>query len=63
MNDYEPFLTLKEAAMRLHRPYHQLQRAARKGLFTTYRPFGRRPLVRLSEIIAVIEASKVGGQK
>jgi excisionase family DNA binding protein len=59
----EAFLTFKEAARRLNLPYHQVQRAAKKGLFPSYRPFGRRPLIRLSEVVAVIEASKVGGQK
>jgi hypothetical protein len=63
MTEHEPFLTLKDAARRLQRPYHQIQRAAKRGLFPTYRPFGRRPFVRLSEIVAVIEAARVGGAK
>jgi len=61
MTECEPFLTLKEAARRLQRPYHQIQRAAKKGLFPTYKPFGRRPLVRLSEVVCAIEAARVGG--
>lgn len=59
----EAFLTIKEAAKRLNLSYHQIQRATKKGLVPSYRPFGRRPLVRLSELVAVIEASKIGGQK
>ena len=61
MCEQEPFFTLKDAAWRLQRPYHQIQRAARKGLFPTYKPFGRRPLVRLSEVVRAIEAAQVGG--
>lgn len=63
MTEHEPFLTLKDVAWRLKRPYHQIQRAAKKHLFPTYRPFGRRPLVRLSEVVAAIEAARVGGAK
>ena len=59
----EPFYTFKDTAKRLNLQYHQIQRAAKKGLFPTYRPFGRRPLVRLSEVTAAIEASKAGGQR
>jgi len=59
----EPFSTFKEAARQLNLPYHQIQRAAKKGLIPSYRLLGRRPVVRVSEVIAVIEASKVGGQK
>lgn len=54
----EGFLTLKEAAERLNLHYHQLQRAARRGLFPTYMPFGRRIYVRLSEVTAAIEAAQ-----
>ncbi|WP_424360786.1 excisionase family DNA-binding protein [Methylocystis parvus] len=61
MANTEPLFTLKEAAKRLQLPYFQIQRAAKKGLIPSYRPFGRRPLVRISEIIAFIEASRKGG--
>lgn len=56
-------LTLKEAAYELNLPYYKIQRAAKRGDIATYRLFNSRPLVRLSEIFAVIEASKVGGTK
>ncbi len=59
----EPFLTFKQAAGELNLYYHQIQRAAKKGYIPTYSPFGRRKLVRLSEVVAFVEASKVGGQK
>jgi excisionase family DNA binding protein len=55
----EEFLTLKEAAERLNLHYHQLQRAAKSGLFPIYTPFGPRIYVRLSEVTASIEATQV----
>ena len=54
----ERFVTLGEAAAAVGMPYWKLQRAARHGLLNTYRPFNSRHLVRLSEVIAVIEASR-----
>lgn len=56
----EPFITLKEAAAKLGLKYVRLQRAARDGLIPTYSFQNRRKLVRLSEVIAVIEASRSG---
>jgi excisionase family DNA binding protein len=58
MSNIEEFLSLKEAAERLNLQYHQLQRAARKGMFSIYKPFGRRIYVRLSEVSAAIEAAQ-----
>ena len=58
MTTTEQFVSLKEAAGRLNFYYHQLQRAAKKGLFPTYMPFGRRIYVRLSEVTAAIEAAR-----
>lgn len=58
MRSPEEFVTLKEAAERLNLHYHQLQRAARKGMFSTYVPFGRRIYVRLSEVTAAIEMAR-----
>ena len=57
----EPYFTLREAARALNLTYVQVQRAVRRGILPSYRPFGRRPLVRLSEISAVIAASREGG--
>jgi excisionase family DNA binding protein len=56
----EPFLTISQAAEALGLQYHQVQRGIRRGVFPAYRVAGR-PRVRLSEVIAVIEASRVGG--
>ena len=56
-------LTLKEAAYELNLPYFKVQRAVKRGDVPSYRLFNSRCLIRLSEVIAVIEASKIGGQK
>lgn len=58
----EPFFTIKQATELLGLQYHQLQRGIKAGAFPAYR-MGSRLRVRLSEIVAVIEASKVGGLK
>jgi excisionase family DNA binding protein len=55
----EPFFSIKQAAEALGLQYHQLQRGIRRGIFPAYR-VGGRPRVRLSEVIAVIEAAKIG---
>ncbi|MCC3246083.1 helix-turn-helix domain-containing protein [Methylocystis sp. WRRC1] len=57
----EPFFAIKEAAEALGLKYHQLQRGIKSGVFPAYIIAGR-PRVRLSEVIAVIEASKIGDQ-
>lgn len=62
MINQEAFYTIKRAAEILGLQYHQLQRGIKAGMFPAYR-LGDRLRVRLSEIVAVIEASKVGGQK
>jgi hypothetical protein len=62
-NEEEPFLTLKAAAIKLGLPYHKIQRAAKRGLIPTYRLLDDRPLMRVSEIVAVIETSRKGRAK
>lgn len=57
----EPFLTLPDAAKRLGIPYSTVLCAANAGLIPVYRPFGARMRVRLSEVVAAIEAAQVGG--
>jgi len=59
----EPFLTIKDAARRLHLSEVKLQRAARAGHFPTYRFQNGRILVRLSEVTAAIEATRQGGSR
>jgi helix-turn-helix protein len=58
----EPLVTIKAAAERLGLPEYKLQRAARAGLIPTYSIFNGRRLVRLSEVVAVIETTRQGGQ-
>lgn len=59
----EEFLTIPQAAGLLGIPTTTLRRAVKCGIVPSYRPLGQRVRVRLSEIIAVIEAQKVGGQR
>lgn len=56
----EAFYNLRDAAEVLGLRYHQLQRTTRSGTFPSYRVNGR-IVVRLSEIVAVIERSRTGG--
>jgi hypothetical protein len=58
----EPLLTYRAAAEALRVPYFKIQRAARKGFFPVYHLLNRRPLVRLSEVIAAIERTRQGGR-
>jgi len=62
MANHEAFLTIRQAAEILGLQYHQPQRGIKAGIFPAYR-VGGRLRVRLSEIIAVIESMKIGGQK
>ena len=57
----EPLVTLKDAAERLGLPYFKVQRAARAGLIPTYFVYNSRRLVRLSEVVAVINGTRQGG--
>jgi len=59
----EKLLSLKEAAEQLGLPYFKLQRAARAGLVPTYSVYNSRRLVRLSELLAVIDGSRQGGKE
>lgn len=59
--DYEPLVSLKYAAESLGLPYFKIQRAARDGLIPTYFVYNSRRLVRLSEVIAVINGTRQGG--
>ena len=59
----EKLLTYKAVAETLGVPYYKVQRAGRAGLFRTYRLLNSRPLLRLSEVLAAIEASGPGGAR
>jgi excisionase family DNA binding protein len=58
----ERFYSYKEAAGLLGVPYSKIQRAAKRGMFPVYRLYNSRPLVRISEIVAVMQPSTEGGQ-
>jgi excisionase family DNA binding protein len=57
----EPFLTIQEAASLLNLPVFKLRRAVKSGVVPSYTFANRRRLVRLPEIVAVIEQSNPGG--
>lgn len=62
-NSPEKLLTLKAVAEALGLPYFKLQRAARAGAIPTYHLHNRRRLVRLSEVVAVINGTRQTGEK
>ena len=57
----ERLVTYKAAAAEIGVPYHQIQRAARAGVFATYRVFTGRKLLKLSEVAAIINRTREGG--
>lgn len=57
----EKLLTLKEAAHAIGAKEWQLRRAVKCGIIPSYTPFNTRRWVRLSEVVAAIEASKATG--
>lgn len=58
----EPLLTLQQAAKELGVHAWALRRAVKSGNVPAYQPFNGRKLVRLSEVVAAINASKIGGE-
>lgn len=58
----EPFLTLQQAAKELGVHPWALRRAVKSGTIPAYQPFNGRRLVRLTEVVAAITASKIGGE-
>lgn len=57
----EPFMTVQQAAKELGVHVWALRRAVKSGSVPAYQPFNGRKLVRLSEVVAAINASKIGG--
>ncbi len=57
----EPLCTIQQAATTLGVHSWALRRAVKAGTIPAYTPFNRRKLVRLSEVVAAINASKIGG--
>jgi len=58
---FEQLLTIQEAAKALGVHPWALRRAVKSGTIPAYAPFNGRKLVRLSEVVAAIDASKVVG--
>lgn len=58
----EKLITFHEAANVLGVHYWQIQRAVKRGDLPSYQPFNSRRLVKLSEVVAFIEASRQGGE-
>lgn len=52
----EQFQTIPQAAKRLGIPTSTLRRAVNKGLVPFHRPYSQRIRVRLTEVVAAIEA-------
>ncbi len=57
----EPLLTIQQAARELGVHIWALRRAVKSGAIPAYAPFNGRKFVRLSEVVAAINASKIGG--
>ncbi len=57
----EKLITLQDAADALGVHYWQLQRAVKRGLIPSYTPFNSRKRVKLSEVVAYVDASRQGG--
>jgi excisionase family DNA binding protein len=57
----EKFLTIAEAAEAIGVEAWKLRRAAKQGAFPSYTLLNSRRLVKLSEVMAAIEASRQGG--
>lgn len=57
----EPMLTIRQAANELGVHTWALRRAIKSGAIPAYQPFNGRKLVRLSEVVSAINASKIGG--
>ncbi|MER9680369.1 hypothetical protein NKJ23_13700 [Mesorhizobium sp. M0184] len=58
----EPYLTILQAAKTLGVHPWALRRAAKAGTIPAYTLLNSRKLVRLSEVIAAINASRIGGE-
>jgi excisionase family DNA binding protein len=57
----EPYCTIQQAAVTLGVHSWALRRAVKAGTIPAYAPFNGRKLVRLSEVISAINASRIGG--
>lgn len=58
----EKFHSIKDAAALLGLRYWHLQRAVKRGLVPSHRLLTKKRFVRLSEIVAALESSDMGGR-
>jgi hypothetical protein len=58
----EKLLTYRATADAIGLPYYKIQRAARAGLLPTYRLLNGRRLLKLSDVAAVIDSTREGGE-
>ena len=58
---HELLVTIKDASDALGLPTWKLRRAAKRGTIPTYHVLNSRKYVKLSEVTAIIEASRQGG--
>jgi excisionase family DNA binding protein len=58
----ESYFTIRSAAKALGLKYHSLLRAVNADTIPSYKPFGKRRLVLLSEVRAFVASCKMGGQ-
>ncbi|MGX5709268.1 excisionase family DNA-binding protein [Brucella lupini] len=58
----ESLLTIQQAAEQLGVHVWALRRAVTSGTIPAYQPFNGRKLVRLTEVVAAINATKIGGE-
>jgi predicted site-specific integrase-resolvase len=56
----EPYVNIQDAAKKLGVHAWALRRAVKAGAIPAYTPFNGRKLVRLSEVVAAIDASRIG---
>jgi hypothetical protein len=61
--DRERLRTIKEAAQEVGCYEWQLRRAVKRGDIPHYTPFNSRKLVKISDVVARIEATRDGGRK
>jgi len=56
-------MTIDQAAAAIGAKAWQLRRAVKRGFVPSYTPFNTRRLVKLSEVIAYIDACRQGGEQ
>lgn len=57
----QKLISISQAADAVGAKHWQLRRAVKRGLIPSYTPFNSRRLVKLSEVIAYIDACRQGG--